>query len=93
MSKHLFALYLEDYSSDKKELIIKDPLIYHRITRVLRLSENEELIIFNKKFNVLSKIKIIDKKTIILVLGQEKREAYSSSSDRQVHIRFFVRES
>src|SRR3990167_8842259 len=73
MSKHLFALYLEDYSSDKKELIIKNPLIYHRITRVLRLSENEELIIFNKKFNVLSKIKIIDKKTIILVLGQANK--------------------
>lgn len=64
MSKHLFATYVENYSDNYKNFEIKDPTLYHRIVRVLRLQEGEELIIFDKQHNSVAKIKSISKKSI-----------------------------
>lgn len=66
MSKHLFATYVENYSDNYKNFEIKESTLYHRIVRVLRLQEGEELIIFDKQHNSVAKIKSISKKGVAL---------------------------
>lgn len=62
MSYHKFAIYLEDLSAKTKnletneQLAFKDKDIWHRITNVLRLSENEIFELFDEKINIECKL-------------------------------------
>lgn len=62
MSYHRFAIYVESLSEKLKGISInnifsfKDSNIKHRLTNVLRLEENEELIIFDEKINIICQL-------------------------------------
>ncbi len=59
MSKHTFSIFLENLTELTSNLNInqtfelKDKLIYSRITNILRLSESDNIIFFDKNINIL----------------------------------------
>jgi 16S rRNA (uracil1498-N3)-methyltransferase len=77
-SKHEFALYY-DLSTvqpslksmagkTNNQLIITDSDIIHRITRVLRLQQGEQLVLFNRHHNILVELSSIEKKDLVVHL-------------------------
>lgn len=55
MSKHIFSLYYHALHNviSEKEFAFKDPELWTRLIKVLRLRPNEEFILFNKTHNAL----------------------------------------
>lgn len=66
MEKHLFAVYLEDYSENYNNLKVTNSSLYHRVVRVLRLPVGAEVIVFDKLYNSIAKVEEIGKKHISL---------------------------
>lgn len=64
--KHQFAIYFENLplKQAKSEIIFSDPIIFHRITRVLKLQEDENFLLFNSKYNLELKLNLINRDKI-----------------------------
>ena len=69
-NKHLFAIYwqaVEKYANEKT-VCLGDQQLYQRIVKILRLTEDDKIILFNKKINIHFKIIDINKKEVFLEL-------------------------
>jgi 16S rRNA (uracil1498-N3)-methyltransferase len=66
IDKHLFAVYVANYSGNYKNFEIKDSALCHRIMRVLRLSEGDNVIVFDKVYNSIARVEGINRKSISL---------------------------
>jgi len=70
--KHEFAVYIEKLDLIDHILTISNTNIYHRLVRVLRITENDQIILFNRELNILTKILAITKKQITFEILQKK---------------------
>ncbi len=77
-NKHQFSLYWPQFSSYvasvmiNQEIIIDDQLLCHRITRVLRLSAGEHIILFDQQsYGVLQLVKTSEKKSCHVILLEQ----------------------
>lgn len=79
---HEFALYVSALAEDKKKgdlFLLDDADIVHRISRVLRLDLNDQLILFDKQRHYLVLIEAIDKRTVqARVIASALHEAFPS---------------
>lgn len=73
MPKHEFAVYIKNLNFVGNNFKISDEQAYHRLVRVLRVSENDQIVLFNKEFNILTTILEITKKEIIFELLHKQR--------------------
>lgn len=76
MNKHIFSIYFENLNINSDFILIKkDDLLFHRIINILRLKNNEELILFDKDNKLNLSIENIEKKEIKLkIIKKEKIE-------------------
>ena len=76
MNKHIFSIYFENLNINSDFILIKkDDLLFHRIINILRLKNNEELILFDKNNKLNLSIENIEKKEIKLkIIKKEKIE-------------------
>lgn len=79
-------MYWESFSQDitiqqkTNELTITDAQIIHRITHVLRLAQDESLIIFDRKQHALCTIKAITKKNcVVSLVSRQKNITFAPS--------------
>jgi 16S rRNA (uracil1498-N3)-methyltransferase len=69
MSYHEFALYVPFLPKNPvvtSSLILDEPILIHRITRVLRLEQGDCCVVFNGTYSSKIRIESIDKKSIII---------------------------
>lgn len=64
LEKHLFSLYIEDLIINKEIITVLNQEVIHRITSVLRLKINDQLILFNNSYICHSELILSDKKKI-----------------------------
>lgn len=79
--KHEFALYYATLSGLQSDIVITDPIVIHRITRVLRLKVADALVLFDRVCHYEASIQSIEKKQIKIVLGvqQHRNMVYKPS--------------
>ena len=73
--KHLFAIFYEnikEINNKNNFLLIKEEKIIHRIKNILRLNENEDLLIFNGNIELILKIINFEKKFINCKILEQK---------------------
>ena len=67
--QHVFALYVSvDLASVDTMVSIEDPILYHRIIRVLRLACTQVVILFNNQIHAHAELVAVDKKKCTFVL-------------------------
>jgi RsmE family RNA methyltransferase len=69
MIKHKFAIYFDNLTLKQpkqiNEIAFNDPELLHRVTRVLKIQENEIFVLFNSKNNIELQLSFINKDKII----------------------------
>lgn len=73
--KHVFALYIDNLLQIIKNaaIVIDDVTMMHRITQVLRLQVDDELILFDRSDQVYIRLTEIHKKNIISVVISQRK--------------------
>lgn len=66
MNTHQFALYVQDLNltGKKREIVLTDSDLVHRMQRILRLEVADEIIIFNRSHHAHVRIVSVDKKAV-----------------------------
>jgi RsmE family RNA methyltransferase len=68
--KHIFSIYFQDLQSNSGQQIIRDESVVHRIKTILRLHENEEIILFNGRQIASATLGSLSNKFITVTITQ-----------------------